>query len=172
MKLTAKFNRKLNDDDGNAEISFIVDNFIQKQKLSELDRDKVYSLEIKDIKSKRSIQQNKYMWVLLSEIDKAINGKETDVMEIYIMALEQAQAKYEYVGALEETEQELKKAFRAVKKVKPIDLNGKNGYMYKCFIGSSKMNVKEMNELIDTVLDMASMVGIDTDLEYWKEVLK
>lgn len=42
--------------------------------------------------------------------------------------------------------------------------------MYKVFIGSSKMNVKEMNLLIDTVLDIATEVGIETD--YWREVLK
>lgn len=172
MKLTAKFNRKLSDDDGNAEVSFTVENFIQKQRLSELEKDKLYSLEIKEIKSKRSISQNKYMWALLSEIDRAINGRETDVMDIYIMALEMAQAKYTYIGALEETESELRKSFRAVKKIKPIDLNGKDGYMYKCFIGSSKMNVKEMNELIDTVLDMAAKAGIDTEADYWKAVLK
>ena len=99
-----------------------------------------------------------------------MNGRPTDEYEIYVMCLERANAKFDYIGALPEAEQALKENFRAVKYIKPIDLNGKQGNMYKVFIGSSKMDTKEMNILIDTVLDVAQEVGIETD--YWKGMLK
>ncbi len=148
-----------------------IENIRHSEMLNELTEDKTYSVEIKEVKSARSIQQNKYLWALLSEIDKELNGdRSNDEMSIYIQALERAGAKYEYIGALPEAEEMLKKNFRAVKKMKPMMLNETEGYVYKCFIGSSKMNKEEMGNLIDTVLDMAMELGIDDS--YWKEVLK
>lgn len=148
-----------------------IDNIHHAELAKELKEDKTYSVEIKEVKSARSLQQNKYLWALLAEIDKELNGERSnDEWSIYIQALERAGAKYEYIGALPEAEDMIKKNFRAIKFIKKIDLNGVEGNMYKCFIGSSKMDVKEMGMLIDTVLDMAMELGIETD--YWKEVLK
>lgn len=170
MKIIGSFKDILQDFEGNAITSFTVKNFTHKHMLQGLERDKEYAIEIKEIKSKRSLQQNRYMWALLHEIDVAMNGKPTDEYEIYCMCLERANAKFDYIGCLPEAEQALKENFRAVKYIKDIDLNGKQGRMYKVFIGSSKMNVKEMNILIDAVLDVAQEVGVETD--YWKGLLK
>lgn len=170
MKLIGHYDRTFRDYDGNAVISFVVPNIRHQNLAKELDPEKTYSLEIKEVKKKRSIEQNKYMWALINEIDIAINGRPCDDWAIYIMALERAGAKCDYIAALPETEPALKANFRAIKYIKDIDLNGKPGRMYKVFIGSSKMNVKEMNLLIDTVLDIAEEVGIETD--YYRSLLK
>lgn len=170
MKVIAKFKDILQDFNGNAIASFIIENFTHKNMLQGLDPSKEYSLEIKEVKNKRTLAQNRYMWALLHEIDIAINGRATDEMDVYVLCLERANAKFEYIACLPEAEQALKENFRAVKFIKKVDLNGKEGNMYKVFIGSSKMDTKEMTVLIDTVLDIAEQVGIETD--YWKEVLK
>lgn len=170
MKLIGTHDRTIRDYDGNAIVSFTVPNIRHQNMLKELDPEKTYSIEVKEVKKKRSIEQNKYMWALINEIDIKINGRPCDDWEIYIMALERAGAKCEYIAALPETEQALKANFRAIKFIKDVDLNGKPGRMYKVFIGSSKMDTKEMTLLIDTILDIAEEVGIETD--YWKEVLK
>lgn len=168
MKAIAKFKDLLLDINGNGIVSLIVENFKQIQELKQLDTSKTYALDIKEVKSKRSIEQNKLLWKLLGEIDKVMNGgRSDDVMNIYTLALEKANAKFEYLGALPQTEEMLKQNFRAVKFIKKIDLNGVEGNMYKCFIGSSKMDTKEMSLLIDTAMDMAEQVGIDTD--WYKE---
>jgi hypothetical protein len=99
-----------------------------------------------------------------------MNGKPTDEMEVYTMCLERANAKFDYIGALPETEKALRENFRAIKYIKDIDLNGKQGKMYKVYIGSSKMDSKEMKQLIDTALDVAGELGLD--LEYWNGVLR
>lgn len=78
------------------------------------------------------------------------------------MALEKANAKYDYIACLPEAERMLKENFRAVKFIKKVDLNGKEGNAYKCFIGSSKMDTKEMSLLIDTIFDIAEAVSVDT----------
>lgn len=172
MKIIATFKELLRDFSGEAVVSLKVSNIRHQLLLKELDPSKTYSVEIKEIKSKRSSRQNRYMWALLREIDIKLNGKPTEEgdWEIYILCLEKAGAKCDYIAALPETERALKENFRAVKFIKKVDLNGKEGNMYKVYIGSSKMNTKEMNVLIDAVLDVANEVGVETD--YWKEMLK
>ena len=168
MKLTAKFNSLMPFDDEML-VSFSVDNYRQMQLIKELEKDKRYSVEVKEIKSKRSIEQNRLLWALMHDIDVAVNGERSnDEWSVYIYCLERAGAKYEYIGCLPEAEEMLKENFRAVKFIKKIDLNGKDGHMYKCFIGSSRMNTKEMTLLIDTALDVAAEVGIETS--YYMEM--
>ena len=135
------------------------------KKLLELDRNKLYSVEIKEPKSKRTLQQNAYMWKLITEIAKVQHQDEADV---YIQALETANAKYEFVLGLESIETELRKNFRGVKVLRPETYKGKKMIVYKCFIGSSKMNTKEMSELLEIVISWAVQLGIPTldDLYY------
>lgn len=128
--------------------------------LLKLEDSKVYSMEIKEPKSKRTIKQNKYMWKLIHEISK-INFQ--DEMEIYCLALEEANAKYEYLIGTEEVIDELRKNFRAVRVFRPEYVNGKKFIVYKCFIGSSKMNTKEMLHLLEIIISWAEELGINTD---------
>ncbi len=134
------------------------------QNLFKLDRDKSYTVEIKELKNKRTLRQNAYMWKLIHEISKKWN---VDDMEVYIQALEEANTKSEYVLGLETIESELKKNFRAVKVVRPEIYKGKKMIVYKCFIGSSKMNTKEMSELLEIILKWASQLGIPTLEDYY-----
>jgi len=127
----------------------------------ELDLTKEYQLEIKELKSTRTIQQNRYMWSLIHEISKE---QGMDDMEVYIQALEEANAKYEYIMAPEEAEENLKKGFRAVKITRPEIHNGKQFYIYKCFLGSSKFNVTEMKQLIDVIVGWCYELKIPTDV--------
>lgn len=123
--------------------------------------EKEYQLEIKELKSTRTVQQNRYMWALIHEISKE---QGMDDMEVYIQALEEANAKYEYIMAPEEAEENLKKGFRAVKVVRPEIHNNKKFYVYKCFVGSSKFNTQEMTRLIDVVVGWCHELNIPTDI--------
>lgn len=171
MKITAQFKGIMRDWDGNGIAQLFIPNIQHISMMRELEPEKTYSVELKEIRSKRSIEQNRLLWALLHEIDIAINGERSnDEWDIYIEALEKAGAKYDYVGALPEAENALKENFRAIKFIKKIDLNGKEGNMYKVFIGSSKMDTKEMSVLIDTVLDMAEDAGVETI--YYENLLR
>ena len=126
--------------------------------LLRLDMDKVYLCEVKEAKSQRSIQQNKLLWKLVHCI-----AKETfqDDMTIYCAALERADALSDYIITAYDMEDHLRKYFRGVKFIRKQEVNGKECNIYKVYIGSSKMNTKEMTELIDITLQMCGELGID-----------
>lgn len=138
---------------------------------SPLDTAKIYELDIKEYKGKRTLQQNAYLWELISEIDKALNdGRPNDPVEIYTQCLEMANAKFEFMLVPEQALSALRNKFRAVKVVGRKRIEGVPYVNVQVFWGSSQMNTKEMSDLIDKVLDYANEVGIVTD--YWQEVLK
>ena len=132
----------------------------------DLELDKEYSMEIKEVRSHRTLQQNKYMWALIHEIAHHESMNQSEV-EVYTLALEEANAKYIYLLGTPEIEDELKKNFRAVRVVRPTIENGKEFIVYKCFIGTSKMDTKEMTKVVDIIIAWAEELGIETDEKYY-----
>jgi hypothetical protein len=59
-------------------------------------------------------------------------------------------------------EDDLRKCFRGVRFVRTQEVNGKDCNIYKVYIGSSKMSVTEMTELIDTCFQVCAELGIPT----------
>lgn len=133
-------------------------------KLMELDMDKLYSCEIKEPKSKRSIQQNKMLWELIHLIAKKQNQ---DDMEVYCEVLERADALSDYIITATEMEDALRKTFRGVKFIRKQIVNNKECNIYKVYLGSSKMNTKEMTELLDITIQLCSELGIPTLKEWY-----
>ena len=124
----------------------------------ELELGKDYSLEIKPYKSSRSIEQNSLLWGLIQQISDETGN---DPMDIYISALEKANAKYDYLQGLEEIEDDLKKVFRAVKPMNSfVNEKGKTIVTYKVWFGSSKFDSAEMTKLIDYVIGIADELNI------------
>ena len=127
--------------------------------LLKLDMDKFYICEIKEPKSKRSLEQNKLLWKLIHLI-----AKETyqDDMDVYCGVLERADALSDYVITAVDMEEALRKSFRGVKFIRMQEVNNKECFVYKVYLGSSKMNTSEMNELIEITMQVCSEYGIDT----------
>lgn len=132
----------------------------------EIENNKEYVLELKEIRSKRTLQQNKYMLALIHKIADHDTQNMSEI-EIYSLALEQANAKYIYLLGISEAEDELRKNFRAVRVVRPTYENGKEYIVYKCFVGSSKLNTKEMKKLLDIIIAWANELGIETNEKYY-----
>lgn len=129
--------------------------------LFKLDMDKVYIVEIKEPKSKRSLEQNKMLWQLIHSIAKK-QGQ--DDMEVYCALLERADALSDYIITAYDMEDELRKCFRGVRFIRKQEVNGKECNIYKVYIGSSKMNTKEMTELLEITLQMCAELGIPTEM--------
>jgi hypothetical protein len=127
--------------------------------LLKLDMDKLYLCEVKEPKSKRTIEQNKMLWQLIHSIAKATHQ---DDMDVYCGCLERADALSDYIITAYDMEDDLRKCFRGVKFMRKQEVNGKECNIYKVYLGSSKMNTKEMTELIDITMQIASECGIDT----------
>lgn len=161
MNFTANYVKKVTNEDGNTEITFVINNYRDKEIVKGLEKDVLYRISCNVAKSKRTIEQNKLMWSLIHEINIA-RGTEraTDDWDIYIEALERAGAKYEYIAVLPGAEELLRDQFRAIKQMNSFEHNGRTFNSYKVFYGSSKMNTKEMTMLLETVLDMAAELDI------------
>jgi RNA polymerase-interacting CarD/CdnL/TRCF family regulator len=129
-------------------------------KLMQMDLTKLYQIDIKEYKNKRSIEQNKKMWVLIHEIARATGN---DDMQVYCGVLERADVKSDYIITAANLEESLKKSFRAVKFIRMQEVNGKDCYVYKVYLGSSKMNTQEMSELLEITLDICGELGIETE---------
>lgn len=133
--------------------------------LFKLDMDKVYICEIKELKSKRSLEQNKLLWKLIHRIAKETFQSDEDV---YCAVLERADALSDYVITASDMGEALRKTFRGVKFVRMQTVNGKDCFVYKVYLGSSKMNTTEMNELIEITMQVCSELGIDTREEWYE----
>lgn len=133
--------------------------------LMNYDMEKLYIVDIKEPRSKRSIQQNKLLWQLIHHIAKETKQ---DDMDVYCACLERADALSDYVITATEMETALRKSFRGVKFCRMQEVNGKDCYIYKVYIGSSKMTISEMNELIDVCFAICAELNIPT-LEFMYE---
>lgn len=168
MKLVAEFLRKLVTEEGDLEITFRVSNWNYKRFCNDLQKI-AYTLDIKQVKSKRSLNQNAYFWALVNEIDEKINGYRKNNHDLYCQLLEMANVKFEYVQIVADALPMIKDHFRAVKIVKHKQENGNECLVCKCFYGSSNFDKEEMSRLIDVTLDYAAEVGVDTT--FYKQML-
>ena len=126
-----------------------------------LDMEKLFIVEVKEPKSKRSLEQNRMLWQLIHSIAKQ---QHQDDMEVYCALLERADAKSDYIITAYDMEDDLRKCFRGVRFIRKQDVNGKECNIYKVYIGSSKMNTKEMTELLDITLQLCAELGIPTEM--------
>ena len=129
--------------------------------LLKLDMDKLFICEVKEPKSQRSLEQNKMLWQLIHSIAKK---QDQDDMEVYCALLERADALSDYIITAYDMEDELRKCFRGVRFIRKQEVNGKECNIYKVYIGSSKMDTKEMTELLDITLRLCAELGIPTEM--------
>ena len=130
-------------------------------KLLDLDNTKEYSVCIKEPKSQRSLAQNRLLWKLIHEIAKETYQSDN---EIYCTLLERADALSDYIITAYDMEDHLRKSFRGVRFIRKQEVNGKECNIYKVYIGSSKMDTKEMTELLDITLQICAELGIPTEM--------
>ncbi len=150
----------------NAEIIFTVParNRWCIQRIAKDVKDIPLTVTVDKYKNKRSLDQNALMWALLTEYADGLNaGRKGDITpeELYYQAL----SKYgvaEYLLAVEEAEEMLKKTFRIVQKVDKRTVKGKTLTMFKCYYGSSTYDTKQMTDLIDGILDELAQAEIET----------
>ena len=133
--------------------------------LLKLDMNKIYICEIKEAMHKRTTEQNKLLWKLIHRIAKETYQSDEDV---YCAVLERADALSDYVITATDMGEALRKTFRGVKFVRMQEVNGKDCYIFKVYLGSSKMNTAEMNELIEITMQVCAELGIDTREEWYE----
>lgn len=133
-----------------------------------LDPDKVYAIEIKEKKRKRSLDQNALYWVVLTQVAKKLNISNPRCHNLMLRRYgvpERYGDQAVYV-VLPDTEEASEKAAEAeTYHLKPTSQvkAGKDGNTYRTYIllrGSSTYDTAEMTRLIDGVMDDAKQMGI------------
>lgn len=130
-----------------------------------------YTLSISKYRKNRSLEQNAYLWELLTEIVKKENGgRSTEELRLslYTKLLQEAGAVAINCEILPKDILKFQSSYRATR---IIGFNDKTQRIKAiAYIGTSHMNTKEMSDFIDCVLDYAAQAGIYA--EYWKGLLK
>jgi len=155
MIISGKHDRTLKDKSQSI-ISFVVPNY---QAEIEFKTDQVYKIEITEIKSKRSLWQNKMMWALINEIAKHEGMSDNDV---YCQIIELAKIRTEFIETIPEAITRLSQAFRVVRVLEErTSQKGVKTVLLKLYYGSSTFDTKEMSDFIERLLDYAAQIGID-----------
>lgn len=169
MRLVGKYERKSINENNDLEIVFILTGYNYKRFCEDLLKGETYTLEIKKLKDKRSLNQNNYFWKLVNEIDIHLNGHRKNNWELYLQLLEMADIKYTYLQVAEEAVDIVKNNFRACKIIENRIVKGKNTVILKVWDGQSNFTKDEMKLLINKTLDYAEQVGLQT--AFYREVL-
>ncbi len=163
MKLTADYTRRSINENGEVELTFTLADFGAIKASQTLDK-KRYTLDLKEYKSSRSLEQNRLIWALIGEIDKKINGYATSKdshLDIYCQIITMAKIRVEYIETLERAKESLDKVFRVVKEVERRTSNkGVETVLYQCFYGTSTFDVKEMSDFIESLLHYAQQCEV------------
>ena len=128
-----------------------------------IDENEYLKVEIKKVKDKKTLQQNRYMWELINQIAKKQNQ---DEMEVYCQALQEANAKYTWLKGLPETKEHLLRVYRAVQITRYEEEHGKKIAIFKCYEGTSKYDKQEMMELLEIIVGWAGELDIPTMKEW------
>ena len=149
--------------DNELELTVAVPDRLIANKLMRVDYQQ-YLWGIEKATSIRSLQQNNYLWAILGEVGKALK---IDNRDLYGDILVQADVKSEFVmirkqdadkGGIDEIRKEM-----AVKIISAITLEEQEWVQLQVFTGSSKLNTKQMSELIEYAKSYAFENGIDIE---------
>lgn len=129
-------------------------------------KDKLYDLEVKEHRKKRSLDANAYAWVLINKISDALR---ITPVEIYRQAIQSIGGNYEILPVKEEAAEHFKQVWQAQGLGWPCVDMGKskvNGYRnLRAYYGSSTYSSSQMAQLIDTLLQDCRALDIEVKSE-------
>ena len=126
-------------------------------------KDRLYDLEIKEHRKKRSLDANAYAWVLIGKLAEALR---LTPLEIYRQAILNVGGNYEVIPIKGEAVAHFKKVWEAQGLGWPCEDMGKSklpGYRnLRCYYGSSTYDTKQMSQLIDNLVQDCKALDIET----------
>jgi len=118
---------------------------------------------IKEYKETKSQKQNNYVWALFTKISLEQNGskRQEDVERVYHYVLQKANVEHERLIAPKDSRAILESVFSVVIQRGNDLLRGGITYReFDCYVGISKFDVKQMNEIIEATIDYGVELGI------------
>ena len=129
-------------------------------------KDRLYDLEVKEHRKKRSLDANAYAWVLINKIADALR---ITPKEIYRQAIQNVGGNYEILPVKAEAAEHFKQVWEAQGLGWPCVDMGKSkidGYRnLRAYYGSSTYSTTQMAQLIDILLQDCRALDIEVKSE-------
>ena len=129
-------------------------------------KDKLYDLEVKEHRKKRSLDANAYCWTLINKIADALR---ITPIEIYRQAIQNIGGNYEVIPIKEEAADHFKQIWQAQGLGWPCVDMGKSkiqGYRnMRAYYGSSTYDTRQMSQLIDNLVQDCRALDIEVKSE-------
>ena len=126
-------------------------------------KNRLYDMEVKEHRQKRSLDANAYAWVLINKIADAMR---ITPIEIYRQAIQDIAGNHEIIPIKEEAAEHFKQVWEAKGLGWPCVDMGKSklpGYRnLKAFYGSSVYDTRQMSMLIDHLVQDCKALDIET----------
>ena len=126
-------------------------------------KDRLYDLEVKEHKKKRSLDANAYAWVLINKIADALR---ITPIEVYRQAIQNVGGNYEVIPIKEEAADHFKQVWEAQGLGWPCVDMGKSklqGFRnLRAYYGSSTFSVSQMQVFIDNLVQDCRALNIET----------
>ena len=119
----------------------------------ELDENKIY--ELKEIKKKRTLDQNSYYWLLLNKLAKKLKIPTT---ELHFELIKRSCPFEEYLVP----EEANLRALEYYEERNKIEKNGKIFKTIRVYVGSSLLDTTEMGILLDNLIEECKLQNIET----------
>ena len=126
-------------------------------------KDKLYDLEVKEHRKKRSLDANAYAWVLINKLAEAMRSAP---IEVYRQAIQNVGGNYEVIPIKEEAADHFKQVWEAQGLGWPCMDMGKSklqGFRnLRAYYGSSTFSVSQMQVFIDNLVQDCRALNIET----------
>jgi hypothetical protein len=126
-------------------------------------KDKLYDLEVKEHRKKRSLDANAYAWVLINKLADAMR---ITPLEVYRQAIQNVGGNYEILPIKEDAADHFKRIWEAKGLGWPCVDMGKSkidGYRnMRAYYGSSTYDTRQMSQLIDNLVQDCKALDIET----------
>ena len=126
-------------------------------------KDRLYDLEVKEHRQKRSLDANAYCWVLINKIADALR---ITPKEIYRQAIQNIGGNYEIIPIKEEAAERFRQIWESQGLGWPCVDMGKSkiqGYRnLRAYYGSSTYDTRQMSMLIDNLVQDCKALDIET----------
>lgn len=120
-------------------------------------QEKPVSVEIKEVKEKRSLEQNSKLWAVLTDMSEVLHSSPNEIYEEML----QRYAPATIVTLQADVDPGY--LFKHYSLYKEGTLKGIKFIAYKVYTGSSKMNIGQMSAFLEGVINEAKELGIDTE---------
>lgn len=121
-----------------------------------LSQDREKTFEVKPYHPKRSLNANAFCWHLCNEMANVLRTSKDEVYQEMLKRYGQSRV----ISVLSEID--ISRFVKYYEEIGKGHVEGKEFTHYRCYIGSSEYDSREMAILIDGIVDEAKELGIDT----------